>query len=191
MTSRDLIVFFLIIFSFIFLIACFPNNTHSGVVCGRADAASGSSPVGVVVLAGLGGQLVCVCAKKVPERLQEVGGEVGGAVAVEKGQSGAECRGGEAGSHSVGDDLPPAVLAVFQGLDEEGVEQEALEVGVLVKGLLDVPQELAAKQKRKGKVSHQEKEKEKKRKEKNQGNTAVFTCLRMMQPPLHIRAIPP
>jgi len=157
----------------------------SSIVGGGADTATGSGPVGVVILAGLGSQLVGVCTKKVPERLQEVGGEIGSAVAIEKGQGGAECWGRETSNHRVSDDPPPALLAVLQGLDEEGVKQEALEVRILVKGLLDVSQELAAVQaitttdnrQQKGESKSTRKKKEKrKRKKQEKRRRKLLAC---------------
>ena len=155
----------------------------SSIVGGGADTATGSGPVGVVILAGLGSQLVGVCTKKVPERLQEVGGEIGSAVAIEKGQGGAECWGRETSNHRVSDDPPPALLAVLQGLDEEGVKQEALEVRILVKGLLDVSQELAAVQaitttdsKREESKSTRKKKEKRKRKKQEKRRRKLLAC---------------
>lgn len=98
----------------------------------------------MVILARAGGKLVGVGAKIVTKGLKEVGGENGGTVAVKEGKGGAEGRGGDSRDNSVGDGAPPAGLSLFKGLEEEGVEEQILESRVLVKGLLDIAEELAA-----------------------------------------------
>lgn len=63
------------------------------------------------------------------------------AVAVEEGKRSAERRSGDTPEDSLGDDSSPAGLRLVDGLVEEVIEQEGLEVGGLLVGLGDVVQE--------------------------------------------------
>ncbi len=76
--------------------------------------------------------------------LEEVGREAGAAEAVEEGEGGAEGGDGDAFADGAADDFAPGALAAFDGLFEEGVEEEVGELGVLVEGLFDVAEEGAA-----------------------------------------------
>lgn len=73
--------------------------------------------------------------------LEEVGGELLGPVAVKEGEGGREGRGGDAPEGGLGDDASPAGLGLVDGLVEEVVEQERLELGLLAEGGGDVTQE--------------------------------------------------
>lgn len=73
--------------------------------------------------------------------LQQVGGQVLGAVAIVEAEGSGE--GGERDTPDSGlaDNVSPAVLGIADGLGEEVVEQEVLEVGVVAVGVGDVLQE--------------------------------------------------
>lgn len=73
--------------------------------------------------------------------LEEVGGEVLGAEAVVEGQGGAEGGRGNTPLGAVGDGVAPALLGVVDGLVEEVVEEQVLEVRVLAEGVGDVLEE--------------------------------------------------
>ena len=118
------------------------------VVGGGRNVATPSCPVDVDVLAllvllvgvfrldaeGVGTEVVTL-------GLQQVGGQVLGAVAVVEGQSGAESRCGNTPESTLGDDVSPAGLSLVDSLVEEVVEEQVLEVGVSTVGLGDVLQE--------------------------------------------------
>lgn len=82
-----------------------------------------------------------VRAKVISLRLQQVGGQVLGAVAVEPGERGGEGRGGDAEEGGLGDDVAPAGLRFVDGFVEEVVEEEVLEVVVGAVGGGDVLEE--------------------------------------------------
>ena len=63
--------------------------------------------------------------------LEHVRGQVLGAHAVEERQGGRERRGRDTPQRALGDDVAPAGLRLVDGLVEEVVEQQVLEVGVL------------------------------------------------------------
>lgn len=95
-----------------------------------------------VLLAGeLGLDLEGVGTEVVTLSLEEVGGEVLGAVAVEPAESGAEGGGWDTEESGLGDDVSPAGLRLVDGLVEEVVEEEVLEVGVAAVSSGDVLQE--------------------------------------------------
>jgi len=79
--------------------------------------------------------------KVITLRLEQVGGQVLGAVPVEPRESGGECRGRYAEESSLGDDVAPAWLRLVDGLVEEVVEEEVLKVGVGAVGGRDVLEE--------------------------------------------------
>ena len=118
-------------------------------VVGRSrDVSTPSGPVDVDVLTllvGLVGELGLdpegVGTEVVTLRLQQVGGEVLGAVSVVEAQSGAESRGGDTPEGTLGDNVAPAVLGGVDGVVEEVVEEKVLEVGVAAVGLGDVLKE--------------------------------------------------
>ncbi len=74
-------------------------------------------------------------------RLEQVGGQVLGTVTVEPRQSGGEGRGRYAEQRRLGDDIAPAGLRLVDGLVEEVVEEQVLEVCVGAVGGRDVLQE--------------------------------------------------
>ena len=82
-----------------------------------------------------------VRAKVISLRLQQVGGQILGAVAVEPGERGGEGRGGDAEEGGLGDDVAPAGLRFVDGFVEEVVEEEVLEVVVGAVGGGDVLEE--------------------------------------------------
>ena len=100
------------------------------------------------VLAGLealvllaGEDLEGVGAEEVALALEEVGRERLGPVAVKEREGGRMGRDREAPDGRLGDDPPPAGLGVGDGLGEELVEQEVLELGVLLVSGGDVTKE--------------------------------------------------
>lgn len=107
------------------------------VVCRGGHISSPSSPVDVDVLA-LWVFLACVFgldpesvgAEVVTLSLQQVGGEVLGAVTVEERQGRGERRGWDAPECSLGDDISPSGLRVVDSLLEEVVEQQVLKIRV-------------------------------------------------------------
>lgn len=104
-----------------------------------------AGPVGVEELAPGGvGALVGVGAEVVPLGLEQVGGEPGRGVAVEVAEGGGEGGHRDAGLDSVSHHLPPRGNQALDGLTEVPVQQQILQPGVLVVGLLDLPQEHAA-----------------------------------------------
>lgn len=97
--------------------------------------------LGVLVVGELGLDLEGVGTEVVTLGLEEVGGEVLGTVTVVEGQSGAEAGGGDTPEGALGDDVSPALLCVVDGLVEEIVEEEVLEVGVVAVGSGNVLEE--------------------------------------------------
>ena len=90
---------------------------------------------------GIVQSLVGVRAEVVPLRLDEVGREPLAAIPVVERQRRGEAGGGHAQLDGGGDDLAPGGLAVVDGALEEVVQEEVVQLGVLVEGLLDVAQE--------------------------------------------------
>lgn len=112
------------------------------------DVSTPSGPVDVDVLAllvGLVGVLGLdpegVGTEVVTLRLQQVGGQVLGAVSVVEAESGAESRGGDTPESTLGNDVSPPGLSLVDSLAEEVVEQQVLELGVLAVSLGDLLQE--------------------------------------------------
>lgn len=73
--------------------------------------------------------------------LEQVGGEVLGAVSVVETQGSAESWGGDTPKGSLADNVSPAVLGIVDGLGEEVIEQQVLEIWVVAVGVGDVLQE--------------------------------------------------
>lgn len=73
--------------------------------------------------------------------LDEVGGEGVSAVAVKEREGGGERRDGDTPEGRLGDDAAPSGLGLGNGLEEEGGDEEVLEVGVLAVGGSDVREE--------------------------------------------------
>lgn len=73
--------------------------------------------------------------------LDEVGGEGVGAVAVEEREGGGERRDGDTPEGRLGDDAAPSGLGLGNSLEEEGSDEEVLEIGVLAVGGGDVRKE--------------------------------------------------
>jgi len=112
------------------------------------DVSTTSGPVGVDVLAlavllgdVLREDLPGVGTEVVTLGLEEVGGEDLGAVSVEEGEGGGEGRGGDAPKSGLGDDAAPSRLGLVDGLVEEVVEEQVLELGVLGVSVGDVTKE--------------------------------------------------
>lgn len=96
----------------------------------------------LVLLAGiLGLDAESVGTEVVTLGLEQVGGEVLGAVAVEPRQGGGEGRGGDTEEGGLADNLAPAGLGLVDGLVEEVVEEKVLQVGLLAVGRGDVLEE--------------------------------------------------
>lgn len=73
--------------------------------------------------------------------LEEVGGQVLGAVAVVEAESSGESRSGNTPQSGLADHVTPAVLGVVNGLLEEVVEEQVLKVRVAAVGIGDVLEE--------------------------------------------------
>jgi hypothetical protein len=122
--------------------------THLSSVSRSGNITTTSSPVDVDVLAlgvllaselgldaeGVGTKVITLC-------LEKVGRQVLGPVAVEEGQSSAESWGGDTPKRALGDNVAPSSLSVVDGLVEEVVEEQVLEVWVGAESLGDVLEE--------------------------------------------------
>lgn len=73
--------------------------------------------------------------------LEEVGGQVLGAVAVVEAESSGESRSGNTPQSGLADHVTPAVLGVVNSLLEEVVEEQVLKVRVVAVGIGDVLEE--------------------------------------------------
>ncbi len=73
--------------------------------------------------------------------LEQVGGQILGAVTVEPREGGGEGRGWDTEKGSLGDDVSPAWLSLGDGLVEETIEEEILKVVVSGVGGRDVLEE--------------------------------------------------
>ena len=88
-----------------------------------------AGPVGVEELAArLVDALVGVRAEVVALRLQQIGGQPCGAVAVKEGQSGGEGRGGHAQLNGVDQGLAPRGLVLIERAEEEAIEEQIIDV---------------------------------------------------------------
>ena len=123
-----------------------PNRLSS--VGGSRDVTATAGPVDVdvlalgVLLAGvLGLDAEGVGTEVVTLGLEQVGGQVLGAVAVVEAEGSTESRGGDTPEGTLGDNVAPAVLGGVDGVVEEVVEEKVLEVGVAAVGLGDVLEE--------------------------------------------------
>jgi hypothetical protein len=108
------------------------------LVSSGRDVATTTSPVDVNVLASLvlgtgvlGLDVEGMGTKVIALGLEQVGGQVLGAVAVEPRQGGREGRGGDTKLGSLGDNVSPAGLGLVDGLVEEVVKEEVGKVVVL------------------------------------------------------------
>ena len=97
--------------------------------------------LGKLVRSKLIQDLESVSTKVITLGLQEVGGETGTSVTVVKGKSGREGRSGNTPLGGGSNNLSPAVLGLVNGVVEELVEEQVLELGVLAVGLGDLTQE--------------------------------------------------
>src|SRR5579863_3679924 len=103
------------------------------VICGRRHAPSSAGPVGVEELAtGLIDALVGVRAKEVALRLQQVGGQPGGAISVEKRQCGRERGSRNSQRDRLHNGLAPGSLIFVQHAGEEAVKEEVVQVRLFV-----------------------------------------------------------
>lgn len=96
---------------------------------------------GVLLASELGVDAEGVGTEVVTLGLQQVGGQSLGAVAVVEAEGGAEGGSGDTPEGTFADNASPALLGVVDGLVEEVVEEEVLEIGVVAVGLGDVLQE--------------------------------------------------
>jgi hypothetical protein len=117
-----------------------PNFFSLGKVGGGGNVASATSPVGVDPVLVIQA-LVGVGTKVISLGLEQVGGQDLGAVSIKEGQSRGQGRGRDAGESSLGDDVSPTLGGLGNGLGEEGIKQQVLELGVLGVGSLDITQE--------------------------------------------------
>jgi hypothetical protein len=97
--------------------------------------------LGVLLVGVLGLDAESVGTEVVTLGLEHVGGQVLGAVSVVEGQGGAEGRGGDTPDGTLGDGVAPSVLGGVDGVVEEVVEEQVLEVGVAAVGVGDVLKE--------------------------------------------------
>jgi hypothetical protein len=82
-----------------------------------------------------------VSTKVITLGLEEVGGEILGAVTIEPGQGGRETRGWDTEESCLGDNISPAGLSLVDSIVEELVEEKVLKVVVCTVGSGDVLQE--------------------------------------------------
>jgi len=131
-----------------------PPQTHSppilflSIVCRGRDVAAPPGPVDVdvlvrrVLLVGLLGlDAEGVGAEVVTLGLEQVGREVLRPVPIEPRQRSREGRGRDAEQSRLGDDVAPAGLRLVDGLVEEIVKEQVLEVGVAVVRRTDLLEE--------------------------------------------------
>lgn len=121
---------------------------HLSLISRGRNITTSASPVnmnGRVLRKLFAGKLVKdlegVGAKVVTLGLEQVSRQTSTAVTIVKGQSRGKGRGGDTPFGSSGHDVSPAVLGLVDGLVEEGVEEQILEVGVLTVSLGDLTQE--------------------------------------------------
>lgn len=107
------------------------------LVSGSRNVSTAASPVDVDVLAllvlGVGEfwlDLEGVGTEVISLGLEQVGGEILGAVTIEPGESGGESRGWDTEESRLGDNVTPAGLRLVDGGVEEVVEEKVLQVGV-------------------------------------------------------------
>ena len=104
-----------------------------------------AGPVGVEKLAArLVNALVGVRAKIIALRLQQIRWQVRTAVAVEKGQRGAERRNRDAAFDGGGNSRAPAFLAAFDFAAKIIVQQQVRELRIVVVGFLDFAEKARA-----------------------------------------------
>lgn len=124
------------------------SREHLCLVGGSRDVSTTASPVdvsvgadGVLVAGELGLDLEGVGTEVVTLGLEQVGGQVLGAVTVEPRQGGGEAGGGDSEKGGLGDDVSPAGLSLVDSLVEEVVEEQVLQLGVVAVSSSDVLQE--------------------------------------------------
>src|SRR5438067_4972587 len=101
-----------------------------------------AGPVAVEELAaGLVEAFVGVSAKIVALSLQEIGRQALAAVGIVKGEGGAEGRNRNAFLRRSGDYVAPGTLRGFDGLPEEGIEEQVRELRVFLEGRFDFAEE--------------------------------------------------
>lgn len=96
---------------------------------------------GVLVVGSLGLDLEGVGTEVVTLGLEKVGGEILGAVAVEPRQGSGEAGGWDSEHRGLSNNVSPAGLGLVDGLVEEVIKQQVLELGVAAVGSSDVLQE--------------------------------------------------
>ena len=82
-----------------------------------------------------------VSTKVVTLRLEKIGREVLGTIAVIPAERGAESRKGDAPQSPFTDDVSPAGLCLVDGLVEEVVEEQVFEIWIVAVGFCDILQE--------------------------------------------------
>jgi hypothetical protein len=97
--------------------------------------------LGVLLAGVLGLDAESVGTEVITLGLEHVRGEVLGAVTVVEGKGGAEGGSGDTPDGALGDNVAPAVLGGVDGVVEEVIEQQVLEVGVATVGVGDVLEE--------------------------------------------------
>lgn len=117
-------------------------------ICRRGHITATASPVdvdilalGEVVVGALGLDAEGVSAEVVALRLEQVGREALSAVTIVEAEGSAERRRRNTPEGHLADNISPAVLGVVDGLVEEPVEQEVLELGVVAVGVGNVLEE--------------------------------------------------
>lgn len=97
--------------------------------------------LGVLLAGVLGLDAESVGTKVITLGLEKVGGEVLGAETVKEGKGGGECRSGDSPKSTLGDNVTPSWLCGVDGLVEEVVKEQVLEVWVGAVRLGDVLEE--------------------------------------------------
>lgn len=87
--------------------------------------------LGEVLARELGLDAECVRTKIIPLSLQQVGWQVLGAVTIVEAQSSAEGRDRDTPESALADHVPPSALRLLDGVVEELVKEQVLQIGVL------------------------------------------------------------
>lgn len=117
------------------------HKNYLSIVSGRRNLSTSASPVGVDPRSVTAKQLVGVGTEVISLGLEQVSGELVGSVTVVESQSRSKGRGGDTPGDSLGHGRSPRGVGLLDGVLEEVVEQQVLEVGVLSVSLGDVSKE--------------------------------------------------
>ena len=117
-------------------------DTDTGEQAVRRFAVLDAEPIGVEELSagfiysfvGVGTEVIALC-------LDEVCGEAGRAAGVVEGECGGDCGDGDTEIYGGGYDTAPRGLGVFDGIFEEGVEEEVFQFGIFVECIFYIVEE--------------------------------------------------